>query len=141
MEIEKFQTSFKNKDIDFRPYLITVVILISIILVIILFNNRLKDYYIGSALVKENKLELIVRREDLDKITTNKKIIIERNMFTYKVDKIDELTYGDSFYNQLVLSVYDLKEDLLVDNNVINFKIITDNTSIFEYLFKVVKGE
>ena len=141
MKIEDFQESFNNKEINLKPYLIIVSVLLCIILVFMLINNRIKDYYIGTSKVKEEKLVTVVRNEDLDYLVNNNKIIIERNMFTYEIDKINEITYNNSLYNEVIIKVNELDKDLLIDNNVINYKVITDNISIFEYLFKVIKGE
>ena len=141
MEIQEFQKSFRNREINIRPYIITVAILLSIILVIMIINNRIKDYYVGKALVKDNNLVILINNDELNKITTNKKIIIERNMFTYNIISINEMTYLNSLYNEVTIKVSDLDESMLINNNSINFKIITEEKTIFEYLLKVVKGE
>ena len=141
MEIEEFQESFKAKEYNLRPYIIVVSILLSIILVIMLVNNKVKSYYISSGTIKDSKLVFLIDNEELYKITSNKKIIIERNMFTYEVFKIDEFQANNKLYNEVMLIVTDLNSNLLIENNKINFKIITNENSIFEYLLKVVKGE
>ncbi len=141
MEIKQFQESFKNKEINLKPYLLVVSILLSIIIVIVIVNSKMKDYYIGKSLVKDSSLIILIKNEELNKITTNKKIIIERNMFTYNIVSINELLNDNCLYNEVTIKVDDLDESLLIDNNVIDYKIITNEITIFEYLLKVLKGE
>ena len=55
MDIESFQKSFKNNEINIKFYLLVVSILFSIILIIIGFNNNIEDYYVTQGIVnKEN---------------------------------------------------------------------------------------
>ena len=141
MDIKSFQSNFRNKDIKIKPYIIVVSILISIILVIVTFNNRLEDYYINYATVKDKEVKVIVSYQDLENIVNNKKIIIERNIFTYKIKKINDIAYEGDMYKEVVIDINDIDEKFLTDNNVIKIKIITDKTTIINYLFKTMKGE
>ena len=141
MNIETFQKSFQVREIDFKPYLIVVSIFISIILIIVLLNNKLEDYYISNGKVIDDKLSFIVTSEELTNITNNKKIIIERNIFTYKVNEIKEVMYGNSLYYEVIIELNKIPEDLFINNNVIYSKIIINESTIFDYLIKTAKGE
>ena len=110
MNIETFQQSFQTREIDNRPYLIVASIFITIILIISLFNYNLEDYYICDGKVVDNKLSLIVNTEELTNITENKKIIIERNIFTYKVNTIKEVINNSSLYYEVVIELNKIPE-------------------------------
>lgn len=141
MNIEIFQKSFQIREINYKPYLLVVSIFITIILVIVLLNNKLEDYYICEGRVIDNNLSIMVDSKNLGNITTNKKIKIERNIFTYKVNKINEVIYGNLLYYEVILELNKIPEHLFINNNVIDVKIIINKTTIFDYLIKTAKGE
>lgn len=142
MNIETFQQSFQVREINYKSYLLVVSIFISILLIIVLLNNKLEDYYISSGkVIDNNKLIFIVSGEELEYITKNKQIIIERNIFTYKVNKINEVTYANSLYYEVIIEFNKIPEDLFINNNIIKIKIVINRTTIFDYLIKTTKGE
>ena len=141
MNIEAFQQNFQVRDINYKTYLIVVSIFISILLIIVLLNNKLEDYYISNGKVVDKSLSFIVNTEELDYITKNKQIIIERNIFTYKVNQIKEVMYANSLYYEVIIELNKIPEDLFMNNNVIKTKIIINKTTIFDYLIKTAKGE
>ena len=141
MKIETFQKNFQIRDINTKPYLIVVSIFIVIILLIVLLNNKIEDYYICDGKVKDNKLSILVDSSTINKITENKKMIIERNIFTYEVIKINEISNNSFLYYELILELDKIPTHLFIDNNIINLKIITKTTTIFDYLIKTIKGE
>ena len=141
MNLELFQKNFQIRDIDIKPYLIVVSIFLSIILIIVLLNNKLEDYYVCSGKVIDEQLVIIVNSEDLNKITENDEIKIERNIFTYKVNKIDEVIYNGSVFYELTLEFDKIPKHLFINNNIIQVRIIINKTTIFDYLIKTTKGE
>ena len=140
MNLETFQKSFQIRDIDIKPYLIVVSIFISLILIIVLFNNKLEDYYILNGKVKDNNVFVIVNKEGLDSINNNNKIKIERNIFTYKVSTINEIINNNLIYYEVILEFQRIPENIFINNNVIELKVIINETTIFDYLFKTLKG-
>ena len=54
MNIETFQQSFQVREINYKSYLLVVSIFISILLIIVLLNDKLEDYYISSGKVVDN---------------------------------------------------------------------------------------
>ncbi len=141
MDIEVFQKSFKNSEINLKPYLLVVSIFIGILVSIIIFNNNLEDYYINKGIVKDKELTLFVDINDINKVTNNEKIIIERDIFTYKVTKISDLVMDNNIYKEVKIKVDKLDKIHLLDNNVVNLKVIINKTSILEYLLNTMKGE
>lgn len=141
MDIEVFQKSFKNNEIDLKPYLLVVSIFIGILVSIIIFNNNIEDYYVNKGIVKDKELTLFVDINDIDKVTNNKKIIIERDIFTYEVTKISDKLMNNDIYKEVKIKVDKLDKKHLLDNNVVDLKVIINKTSILEYLLNTMKGE
>ena len=141
MNIETFQQSFQIRDINIKPYITVASIFMIIILVITLFNYDLEDYYICNGKVIDSKLSLIVNNEELTNITENKEIMIERNIFTYKVDTIKEVININSLYYEVIIELNKIPEHLFIENNIIKLNIIINKTTIFDYLIKTVRGE
>lgn len=141
MEITEFQKSFKNNEIKLKTYILVVSILLSILLIIIFFNNNLEDYYISKATVKDKKINIVVGIDDLEKITNNKKIKIKNNIFTYKIEKMEDLLYINDAYKSIYLEVDNLTDEILIENNNFEVKIVINKETIFSYLLKTLKGE
>lgn len=144
MKIEEFQESFKNKEINTKSYTKVVSILIGIILLIVFLNNSLIDYYKVGITISNKKLEIISGLNDINKITSNNKIMIERNIFTYKIEEISDYINENSLYKLVRINIESDKENainFMIDNNYIEGRIITNRFTIFEYLIKILKGE
>lgn len=141
MNLKTFQKSFQNREINIKPYVIVVSIFISILLTVVFLNNNLEDYYIVNGKVIDNKIVIIINNEELDKITKNKELKIERNIFTYKIDRISNFDNLDYLYDEVVLDIDDIPKEYLIENNYIKLKIIVNRTTIFDYLIKTLKGE
>jgi hypothetical protein len=103
-------------------------------------NRNIEDYYVTKATIKNSQLKIIVDINNLSKITDHNKVKIGKNIFTYKINKIDDYVINENIYKQVTIYVkkYD---NSLIDNNVIDIRIIVNSTNIFEYLFKTLKGE
>ncbi len=140
MNLNSFQKNFQVRDFNIKPYLMVVSIFIVLILIIMIFNNSLDNYYICEGKIIDNKIKVIVDYQNLAKITNNKEFKIERNIFTYKVSEIKEI-YNDSYYFELTLEVNKIKDDIFINNNIIKLKIITNKSTLFDYFIKALKGE
>ena len=141
MDIEIFQKSFQTRDIDIKPYLIVVSIFMLFLLIIIFLNNKIEDYYICNGRVVDKKMIIVIEKDRLNDITENKKIIIERNIFTYKIEKINEVINNNSIYYEVFLDFDRIPDHLFIDNNIIEVKFIVNKITVFDYLIKTLKGE
>ena len=139
MEIELFQKSFKNQEINIKPYILVVSIFLFIIFIIIGLNNKIEDYYITEGTIKDKEIRLITNVKDLNNIVNNKKVKIEKDIFTYEVKKIEDYIVDNNIYKEVVISIKDYSN--LIDNNVVNLKVIINKTSIISYLIKTLNGE
>ena len=143
MKIESYQNSFKNKEISIFKSTVVITIFIIILGLIIVFNNDFYNYYSGYGILeKNNEISILVDINDLNKITNNNKIIIERTTFSYKVISIDKnnIEYGNNILKKIVIEVPITKE-LNIKNNYVKYKIIISKDTILNYVLKTIKGE
>ncbi len=141
IKIEEFQKSFKNLEANIKNYIIVVSILISIILLFMIINNKIEDYYFVQGEVHNENIDIIVDMNNLNKITNNKKIIINKEIFTYKIEKIEDYIYNNIIYKKITISLSKGNKDFLIDNNIVDGKIITNRITLIKYLLKTLKGE
>lgn len=139
MDLVSFQKNFNNIEIDLKKYITVVSILIGFLLGVILFNNKIEEYYTGISKLSDKKIEVLINIDDLNKIKENNEIVIERNTFTYEIDKVEDYLYENNYYKKIIIKIND--EDKLIDDEIIKYQIITNKTTIFNYLIKTLKGD
>lgn len=114
------------------------VVLFLITIGIIYLNNSFKyySYYSTKGEYKDDYLYLYALVDDIEKITDNREIFIERKKFAYKVSSIssDNLYLNNNYYKEIKLSI----DDDLIDNTVVDVRIISDEYHLLEYVFKTV---
>ena len=142
MDLDIFNKSIKNREINITPYVIVLSIFISILVIVIIFNNSVRNYLVLKGNVVDKRVVVTVNNDELNKVVENNKIIIERNnhIFTYKVFKINNLNDSNYLYSEVILET-EIPEEYLIENNIIKVKIVTRKTTIFDYLIKTMKGE
>ena len=136
MDINLFQDLFINKNLSLkRIYLIVSIFIISILMIII-FNNDFYDYYEGTSSLKDNiVIYSVVSIHDLKYINNNKNMMIGGSTFSYKIVKIDDYIEG---YKVVSLKLSDYKG---IDNMFIEYKIVINKDTIFNYMVRSMKGE
>ena len=139
MDLVNFQRNFRNMDINIVRYIKVVSIFIIGLFVVMIYNKDIEDYYIGISKIINKKIEVIIDIDNSNKIKDNNKIIIEGNTFTYKMDKIEDYLLDNNYYKKITLEINDI--DDIMNNQIVKFKIITNESTIFEYLFKTLKGD
>lgn len=139
MDLVNFQRNFRNMDINIVRYIKVVSIFIIGLFVVIIYNKDIEDYYIGISKIINKKIEVIIDIDNSNKIKDNNKIIIEGNTFTYKMDKIEDYLLDNNYYKKITLEINDI--DDIMNNQIVKFQIITNESTIFEYLFKTLKGD
>lgn len=143
MNIKSYQESFEINKFSFIKYSLVVLFFMIILFIIIVFNNNFYDYYNGYGILeKKNELSILVDIKDLNKITSNSEIIIERTTFSYNVTSIGDknIEYGTNILKKVKLNI-DLPSYLNINNNYFNYKIITGKSTIMQYVFNTIKGE
>lgn len=105
---------------------------------IILINKSFKyyEYYQNVGEYRDNHLNVYVLLDDLNKITRNREMLIEKEKFAYKVSSISEenVYLNGNYYKEVKLSVDIDKKN----NDVAEIKIIDQEYSLLEYVFKTV---
>ena len=139
MDLVNFQRNFRNMDINIVRYIKVVSIFIIGLFVVMIYNKDIEDYYIGISKIINKKIEVIIDIDNSNKIKDNNKIIIEGNTFTYKMDKIEDYLLDNNYYKKITLEINDI--DDIMNNQIVRFQIITNESTIFEYLFKTLKGD
>lgn len=137
IDINDYKILFQRKDKNITK--IWIFVLLIIIIGIIYINNRFKyyDYYSNIGEYQDNYLNLYVLIDDLEKITKNKEIYIENKKFAYTIKEIskDNIYLNNNYYKEIKIS---LEENELIDNEVVDIKIIIDESTLLEYVFKTV---
>ena len=109
-------------------------------LILIFYNIDYEDYYKNSVVVIDNDvLKLYVTEDDLDKIINNDKIKIKNETFAYEVKSISNVLFNSIYYREVILFT-DLKENLNIKNNIVEFKILLDKKTILEYIIYKIGG-
>ena len=137
MDLVSFQKNFRNMDVDIRKYIKVVSILLTGLLVLLIFNNKIEDYYFGISKITDKRIEVIIDIDNENKIVKNKEIIIERNTFTYRIEKVEDYLVDNNYYKKITLLINDIK----INNKIVKYQIITNRSTIFEYLIKTIKGD
>ncbi len=140
MDLVSFQRDFKNMEVDIFKYIKVVSILFLSLLVIIMHNNNIEDYYFGTSKIVNKRIEVIIDLDRINKIKDNNKIKIERNTFTYEIEKIEDYLIENNYYKKATLLLKDLDKQI-DDNSIVKYQIITNKETILEYLFRTLKGD
>lgn len=118
---------------------IWIIVLIFVIIGIIFINKSFKyyEYYSNIGEYEENNLKIYALIKDINKITKNENIIIDNEKFAYKVDSIskDNIFLNNNYYKEIRLQI-EKKE--IIDNEIVDIKIIINSSSLLEYVFKTV---
>lgn len=120
-------------------YWIWLVILFFIIIVFLFINFNFKyyEYYSFKGEVKDNYIDIYVENSKIKKIIENENIKIEKEMFAYKVIEVSkENIFDNGLYYKLVKLSIDKKD--ILEGETFDLKIITDSSSLIEYLFKTI---
>lgn len=137
MDLVSFQKNFRNMDVDIKKYIKVVSILLIGLLVLLIFNNKIEDYYFGISKIIDKKIEVIIDLDNENKIVENNEIIIERNTFTYEIEKVEDYLVENNYYKKITLLINDIEDN----NKIVKYQIITNKSTVFEYLLKTIKGD
>ena len=143
IDINDYNLNMYNNKISLLYKWIIVSIFIIILLLILGFNNNYYTYYQGVGVLKEKDyLSINVDTKNIDKVLKSKKIMIGGSTLTYNVTNISEEfnISGEILYKEITLSIK-LEASDNIKNNNLDFKIIVDKTSIFNYMLNKIKGE
>ena len=139
-----------NKEIIFNiknklVILLSSIVIISFIIMIILAHLlKVEKYYQNKGIVVLDKdnyyLKLYVDFENIETIINNSSILINEDDYQYNIVSISNLLESNyDNYQIFYLQIPKLSKNLLVNNLVINYKILTGNEILIKYIKNIVK--
>lgn len=139
-----------NKEIIFNiknklVILLSSIVIISFIIMIILAHLlKVEKYYQNKGIVVLDKdnyyLKLYVDFENIETIINNSSILINEDNYQYNIVSISDLLESNyDNYQIFYLQILNPNKNLLVNNLVINYKILTGRESLIKYIKKIVK--
>lgn len=139
-----------NKEIIFNiknklVILFSSVVIISFIIMIILAHLlKVEKYYQNKGIVvldnDDYYLKLYVDFENIETIINNSSILINEDNYQYNIISISDLLESNyDNYQIFYLQILNPNKNLLVNNLVINYKILTGRESLIKYIKKIVK--
>lgn len=139
-----------NKEIIFNiknklVILLSSIVIISFIIMIILAHLlKVEKYYQNKGIVvldnDDYYLKLYVDFENIETIINNSSILINEDNYQYNIISISDLLESNyDNYQIFYLQILNPNKNLLVNNLVINYKILTGRESLIKYIKKIVK--
>ena len=139
-----------NKEIIFNiknklVILFSSVVIISFIIMIILAHLlKVEKYYQNKGIVVLDNdnyyLKLYVDFENIETIINNSSILINEDNYQYNIISISDLLESNyDNYQIFYLQILNPNKNLLVNNLVINYKILTGRESLIKYIKKIAK--
>lgn len=139
-----------NKEIIFNiknklVILLSSIVIISFIIMIILAHLlKVEKYYQNKGIVVLDNdnyyLKIYVDFENIETIINNSSILINEDNYQYNIISISDLLESNyDNYQIFYLQILNPNKNLLVNNLVINYKILTDRESLIKYIKKIVK--
>ena len=68
MDLNIFNKSIKNREINITPYVIVLSIFISILVIVIIFNNSVRNYLVLKGNVVDKRVVVTVNNDELNKV-------------------------------------------------------------------------
>lgn len=122
---------------------VTIILILLIIIFIISLFKFDFHYYTKATYIKDSDTLMIITDDnDLNKITSHDKLIIDNKEYQYKVRKIDKkILNGISIqqYNEILISLK-LDEKHKIENNSINIKVKYSQKTFFEIIKEFILG-
>lgn len=139
-----------NKEIIFNiknklVILLSSIVIISFIIMIILAHLlKVEKYYQNKGIVVLDNdnyyLKLYVDFENIETIINNSSILINEDNYQYNIISISDLLESNyDNYQIFYLQILNPNKNLLVNNLVINYKILTGRESLIKYIKNIVK--
>lgn len=136
-----------NKEIIFNiknklVILLSSIVIISFIIMIILAHLlKVEKYYQNKGIVVLDNdnyyLKLYVDFENIETIINNSSILINEDNYQYNIISISDLLESNyDNYQIFYLQILNPNKNLLVNNLVINYKILTGRESLIKYIKK-----
>jgi len=127
-----------------KIYSWTIILILSLLIsIFICYKFKFEYFYHNNSVYKNNKLSFIVYQSDLEKITNNHKIIIDKKEYNYKILEISEPMINNinlEPYFEILIDTK-LEDNLKIENNIVKFKIKYDVKDGFEIIKSLILGK
>ena len=122
----------------------SIVIISFIIMIILAHLLKVEKYYQNKGIVvldnDDYYLKLYVDFENIETIINNSSILINEDNYQYNIISISDLLESNyDNYQIFYLQILNPNKNLLVNNLVINYKILTGRESLIKYIKNIVK--
>ena len=127
-----------------KIYSWTIILIISLLLsIFVCYKFKFEYFYQNNSIYKDNKLSFIVYQSDLEKITNNHKVIVNKKEYNYKILEISEPIINNINLEPYFEILIDTKLDknLKINNNIVKIKIKYDVKNGFEIIKSLILGE
>lgn len=124
----------------------TIIIIITFSLVLFLTHTiKYQSFYNNIGTISKNNnnnLNIEIPLSNINTIINHNEIIIDKNIYKYKIKNISEIKYKDNLlnYQNITLEIYNLKEEYKINNLVINYKILEKEIILIK-LIKIIMEE
>jgi len=124
--------NFEQKKINNKTtfYISIIIILIILLIIGLLLIKKEKSYQDGLIHDEENNYYLIVKKNYLNELKRQNKLLIENIEYDFKIEEIEK---RDDIY--IVKIIFPIKLKNIADS----YKIILGRENIIEYIIRVVK--
>ena len=131
-----------NKNTKKLIKLFIITSLFIILLLVLTLNIKYKKYYYLYGQVDNNyRLILYCDIKYLEVIKKNNKVVINNNIYNYKILSIDTnytILNNTNNYIQLVIDI-NLNSEDKITNNILKLKVLVSNKKLFYYLIDYIK--
>ena len=131
-----------NKSINKIIKLFIITSLFIILLLVLTLNIKYKKYYYLYGQVDNNyRLILYCDIKYLEVLKKNNKVVINNNIYNYKILSIDTnytILNNTNNYIQLVIDI-NLNSEDKITNNILKLKVLVSNKKLFYYLIDYIK--
>lgn len=111
-----------------------IILIIILIFIYIIFTYKYQSYYLIKGKIINNKLELLVKINDIKYIKNNTNLKIDNTIYSYKITTISNEILIDENYNNYKYIYLNIDNLSNIDNYVYEVKIPKENKILAKYI-------
>lgn len=111
-----------------------IILTIILIFIYIIFTYKYQSYYLIKGKIINNKLELLVKINDIKYIKNNTNLKIDNTIYSYKITTISNEILIDENYNNYKYIYLNIDNLSNIDNYVYEVKIPKENKILAKYI-------
>lgn len=137
-EFINIRTYLENKDenVFTKSFYYSSIVGVLLILVVVFSSCQKKNTYYKDVLyIENNDIILTIKYDKLEHIVSNNEIIIYDKTYTYRIDSIS-INNNMEYKIKILLNYNNLYNNVFLD-----YRILLNEESIWNYIVRVLKGE